>query len=320
MAAHQVYIAACEEQGGIYRFELDDNGMLQPKDSLCLKYPMYLAQEGNMLYALLRAPFPGSAESGLCQISLQRDGGFAQASEAVSVHGQVSAHLAVRDGQVYTANYISGDVTMMPDRVVRHSGHGADPVRQEAPHPHYISVTPDQRYLAVMDLGLDQIVTYNLEMEPVCTAQTPPGSGARHLAFSPDGGYAYCANELTSTVSVFRYHDGRFLLLHTCPALPDDYHGTTTAAAIRCYRGYVYLSHRGYDRITQFAVVGEKLVKTTDLPCGGSSPRDFDLIGDKLVVANENTNNVVVYRLARDGGADETCRVTLPHPLCVLIR
>ena len=46
---------------------------------------------------------------------------------------------------------------------VIHEGKGPNTDRQEKAHAHFAQFTPDQKYIAVVDLGIDQIITYRLE-------------------------------------------------------------------------------------------------------------------------------------------------------------
>jgi 6-phosphogluconolactonase len=114
--------------------------------------------------------------------------------------------------------------------------------RQEAPHAHGVVFSQDSQVLFVCDLGIDQVLAYEVPssisdretsgpMDPKSDSQdshqsttqehhghlnTPkelqgqvvfqchPGDGPRHLCFSADYGFAYLINELSCTVVVFR--------------------------------------------------------------------------------------------------------------------
>ena len=76
----------------------------------------------------------------------------------------------------------------------QYTGHGADPERQAAPHTHCTTVSRDNRYVLVNDLGLDRISVYHLDPHTAqLTPNTPPfyealpGSGPRSFAFHPSG-------------------------------------------------------------------------------------------------------------------------------------
>ena len=84
--------------------------------------------------------------------------------------------------------------------------------RQEAAHPHQIRQDPLGRIL-VPDLGLDTVFVYSLTpsgglqgpQNAACHYRAPPGSGPRHLDWSPPGAAVPCVYvllELSCEVSV----------------------------------------------------------------------------------------------------------------------
>lgn len=309
-----VYICACAPEGGIYHYVLQNGGNLVFQDRILLDRPMYLVKDGQKLYTLLRAPFQDSTDSGLVSIPLDADGRMGAPSMPQSTHGVVAAHLCVHNSDVFIANYLSGNVVKAPSLSIQHSGHSVNPVRQEGPHPHYIYPTPDNRFIAAVDLGTDTIITYDTELNLRHAVKVPPGNGCRHLAFSPDGKYAYCANELSSDISIFRYHAGVFEYLHTILLLPEAIKQTSIAAAIRCTEDYVYISHRGYDKITQLKREGSSLSVQSEIDCGGHWPRDFQLAGSCIICTNEKSNNVSVIHQSK-----VVYQLSLPSPICVLV-
>ena len=318
---YNVYIASCDEKGGIYHYALREDGRLCEKSFTPLDHPMFLHIYNNRMYAVLRSPFENSKESGLISFDIAEDGALRDPSDVVSTKGEVSCHLTV-DGDVYCVNYISGSVIKMPSGLVVHKGKGIHPTRQTSPHPHQIIFTPDKKYLCVTDLGLDKIIVYDRELNGISSVSLPPGSGARHLAFSPDGQYAYCANELASSVTALDYCGGTLTPLETYSALPSGFQGENTAAAIRVSNGgsFVYVSNRGHDSIACFTVSGNTLRLNEFVPCGGSSPRDFNISPDErfLICTNENSDNVCVFEM-KNGIPEKTqYDVNIKSPLCVL--
>lgn len=309
MTEKDIYICACAENGGLYHYKLDAYGRLRFCSETPLDRPMYAAAENDTLYVLLRAPFRDSEYSALAVLPVTEGGRPGEVQSLVSTGGTVSAHLCVRGGVVYTANYVSGSITKLPDRVVCHNAYAREAA---AAHPHFVSFTPDGNYIAAVDLGLDTVFVYTADLEPVSAEKVPTGSGCRHLAFSPEGDLAYCVNEISSDVSVLAYSDGRFRLLGTYPALPEDFTGYSAAAAARCTQDFVYVSHRGYNSISRIPRYGAKLGRAEQIPCGGSWPRDFAVFEDMIVCTNEKSNTVTVIHNGQI--SDEQ---TLPSPIAV---
>ena len=310
-----LYFASCDVAGGIYHYVLSGEKAVF-KEKLSLDRPMYMVIEGKKAYIILRETDRERHFGGLVTCDIDSDGKLVNLTDAVSTNGIVPCHLAVDNGQVWTVNYLSGNIVRMPEKTVTHEGKGVDPVRQDAPHTHFVTVAPDG-YLLCCDLGLDTIFTYDKDLNEISTAKVPNGMGCRHLAFSENSKAVWCVNEMGNTVSIFDYENGRLALRETVDALPD-FNGKSTAAAIRRNGKYLYVSHRGADSIARFEILpnnGLKLLETT--PVGGASPRDILIVDDLLFCANELTNNVTVLKLSDGRPTKQHDELLMTHPLCI---
>ena len=73
-------------------------------------------------------------------------------------------------------------------------------------HIHASMPTPDGKYIAVADCGLDYIYLYDAKTyQKVFEWKAPEDSGPRQLRFSPDGKYLYMVSELSCQIFVFEY-------------------------------------------------------------------------------------------------------------------
>jgi len=248
---------------------------------------------------------------------------------------------------VFVANYDGGSATSFQvlrngglSRAVSHfqySGHGADPQRQAAPHTHCTTVSPDNRYVLVNDLGLDRISVYHLD--PLTAALTPndppfyqalPGSGPRSFAFHPSGKWAYSLNEIANTVDALAWDAERGVLtrLRNISTLPEGFNGSNTTAtvAVDSSGRFVYASNRGDNSIAVFSIDDRdgKLKPVQHMDCGGKTPRHFALDpgNEWLLVANEDSSNIVVFaRNTRSGVLTPTGReYPVSHPVCIVFR
>lgn len=330
-----IYIASATPDGGIYRYTASEKG-LTPVDFFSCPTPMYFVKEGNLLYVILRDPFEGKEESGLVVYRLEEDGKLTLLGNPVSTHGEVACHLAVKDGNVYIANYVSGSLCHVGGKTVVHSGKGPNPVRQEAPHVHSVILSPDGKYVLSADLGLDTIFVYDGKLNEVSKAKVPDGAGCRHLVFSRDGKFLYCVNELGSSVSVFAYCDGVLSLLSTVSTLLPETEADpdaalrlsedgkkachSIAAAIRLSEDgkKLYVTNRGENTVAVFEVDGATLSHLASYPTGGNEPRDFLLVNGEnhAVVVNQFGNTVRCYA-HKDGVLTTVQEFDLPAPLCI---
>lgn len=318
MCAFHIYAASCVPDGGIYHY-LYENGKMRQISKTAADRPMYLAVADDRIYAVLREPFSESSNSGLCWWNIDADGNLYGQSEIISTGGRCGCHLTVENGCVYVANYLSGSVSMLPEgTVVAHSGSGVDPVRQEASHVHFVGLTPDRKWLLAVDLGLDAIFMYSQDLRTVRRVEMAAGHGCRHLAWSEDGQYCFCVNELASSLSVLRYIQDGLVLTDTISVLPSGYCGSNTAAAIRVAGERIYISHRGCDQIVMLTHRDGTLTAPTFTAAGGKSPRDINLIQDILFCANENSDCITAFRRTEDGLRPMDMQISIPKPLCIV--
>jgi 6-phosphogluconolactonase len=152
--------------------------------------------------------------------------------------------LAANYHQSFVASIpIHSDGTLGSAHIIRHEGKGTHPTRQEKPHPHSVTLSPDNRFVIVADLGLDRIFSYALDIDAGRLApadppfvSTSPGDGPRHFKFSPDGTHAYAINELSNTITVFDYDPVRGALSprQKVPTLPVDSRTPTSRRRSAC--------------------------------------------------------------------------------------
>ena len=85
---------------------------------------------------------------------------------------------------------------------------------------------------------------------------------------------------------------------------------------------YLYGSNRGHDSLAAFSIDQEtgRLTLLHIIPCGGKTPRNFCMeeSGAFLVVGNQDTDNIVVFRInALDGSLTKASELSLPSPVCI---
>lgn len=240
-------------------------------------------------------------------------------------------------GMLLVANYTSGSLAVyqtdengIPKEMtdfVEHEGKGPHPVRQEGPHAHYCRMRGNEAF--VVDLGLDKAFIYEIDKNTGKVTDSgkylefPKGSGPRHLEFDPERPelvYAVC--ELESKAAVFQEENGRYKLKQILSTLPDDFSETNIAAAIRYKNGHLFISNRGHDSIAMFKAGEDGLLTLTDITkTGGRTPRDFNIMGDYLVAANQDSDLLTVLKINWAEGKMEQTGISAEHvrPTCVEI-
>jgi len=314
--------------------------------------PSFLAvhPSGKYLYAVNEIDHFGARKSGaVSSFSVDAKTGKLTLLNQASTQGAGPCHISLdKTGKfVLVANYDGGSIATFPIRddgslgevagFVQHRGSSVNKERQEAPHSHWIGVSPDNRFAIEANLGLDELSVYHFNagngdlspIEPFVKAS--PGAGPRHLAFLPNGKFAYVLAEMGSSVSAFAYKasNGSLSSLQTVSTLSilrKDYSGPKEAAEIAVHPSgkFLYASNRaGIDTISVFSIdpIKGTLQLQDEYPTMGKTPRNFaiDPTGKFLLAANQESNNIVIFRIdATTGALSPTGEVTeAPAPVCI---
>lgn len=309
-----VYVASHAECGSISHFSLADDGDLTLQQEYRMnESPDYLTVSGNRLHVLLREPLRG--QSGVLSYAIQPDGALRKTDDPIPTRGSIASYVLEYRDKLYVTNYIQGTTICLPDRMIVHMGSGTDPIRQKCSHPHCIVPIPQTDELCIADLGTDSLIVVRPDLELVSQLRLRPGTGPRHITFTQDGTTGYCVTEMGNTVVVVKYCGERLIPVGEYSTLPPHETTQSTAAAIRLdeKRGRLYVSNRGHDSICCYEIEGDTLTAPKWFSSMGRSPRDFQIVGDHLLCANEKTNDVVsIYMGGKTPEIVSTASVVCP--------
>jgi 6-phosphogluconolactonase len=336
---------------GIYvsRFDTASGELSAPALAAQSINPAYLAlaPDHRLLFAVNETDhFNGQASGAVTAFRLGASTGKLEFLNQQPSGGTGPCHIAADSTGKYVlvANYNSGSVAVFPVQtngfigpptaVIQHHGSSINPQRQAGPHAHCIAMDAANHRVFACDLGLDKVMIYRLdEANGALTAdenpwaELKPGSGPRHIAFSPDGRHAYVISEMASTLTTFAYdpEHGALKAVQTVSTLPADFHGKNTAAEVAVHPSgkFVYGSNRGDDSIAVFAVDEQsgRLNFVERQSTRGKIPRCFaiDPTGQYLIAANQDSDRIVVFRInAQTGQLTWTGQtVEVGKPVCV---
>ncbi|GGD46739.1 lactonase family protein [Paenibacillus nasutitermitis] len=331
----------------VYRFDETTGKLSLAHEYTGLKNPTFLNVDpaNRRLYAISEAADPQGNKTGeAAAFAIDPSTGALNLLNKAPTVNAPTCHIQrdPRDQYLIAASYhggMIGLVALTADGQVgelvdvkQFEGSGPHPERQDQPHPHSSFFSPDGNYLFVQDLGLDRISSYTLDpaartLELRQEINLHPGAGPRHLAFRPDGRYAYVINEIDSTITAFTYEakSGPLSMVETVSTLPDGFQGENSCAEIAVSEDgrFLYGSNRGHDSIVVYAINEETgrltLVEHTDVQ--GAHPRHFALTpgGRYLIAANRDTNNIATFRVDRESGKLQYtgCSIEVSKPVCV---
>lgn len=313
-----------EESEGIYSFTIDttsgkiENITLEAK----LDNPTYVAvsRDNNYLYSVVKA----GSQGGTAAYSIKGS----ETLKFINQHleeGSSPCHVSLdsTDKYVFSANYHKGEVMAFPVRGEGgleeasaheiHEGSGPNLNRQEKPHAHFAALTPDDKYLCVVDLGIDKVVVYSFDkgkLSKQSEVSFTPGCGPRHMTFHPNSRFAYVMTELSSEVVALEYNanEGSFKAIQYISALPKGFKDESWGSAIHVSPDgrFLYAANRGHDSIAVFTVnESTGMLQFVDhTPSEGLNPRDFTIVpgGNLLIAANQDSNTIVPFSINKATG------------------
>lgn len=212
------------------------------------------------------------------------------------------------------------------------SGKGANPSRQDAPHPHHAFTDPTGGFLLVPDLGADIVRIFQIDaasgqLKECAGGVPPPGTGPRHGTFwvpsgaksrfrrgaaATDGTMLFVANELGNSVSAWNvnYASGGCMTISLKQTL-TPYSGNSSApqgtkvAEVHTKDNFLYSTNRNdkkfspNDSITQYTIGSDGSLTWTDTTSSfGTYPRTFDInkAGDYVAIGDQTTANVAIVQ------------------------
>jgi 6-phosphogluconolactonase len=335
----------------VYDFHRSNNSVDSIQSVKTLESPTFLAihPSGKFLYSVNRGASSELANSGsVSAYSIDATSGKLTLLNHKASYGKGPCHISIdQTGTLaFVSHYTEGSLVVFKlssdgsllalSDSIRFTGKGSDPTRQEKSHVHSATVSPDNRFLFVTDLGTDRVYSFWInytdgKLLPAKKSYTSvaPGSGPRHFTFHPTKPYAYVVEELTSTVARFSYIPelGALELLEDhIPTLPKGFTEKNTGADIHIdpTGKFLLLSNRGHNSLTIFSILknGKLTLKGFENTLG-DTPRNF-LIGNQgnyVLVANQDTDNVVVFRFDPGAGIIKNTSIefSVPSPVCLKI-
>jgi 6-phosphogluconolactonase len=333
---------------GIYLYKLDATSGKLTDQGVAAEVgdPGWIKISANGSYLYTVATDHNHGRSIVAAYAIDSGTGKLTALNVAATDGNDSTHLDVDAGNscAVVANYNSGDISVLPigpdgtlgakTALIKHTGSSVDPERQTHPYVHSCNIDPSGKFMLACDLGVDKVFIY--QFDPVAgtltdasppTVSVKPGSGPRHLSFSPDGKFAYLVTEMGGTVVAYSWDadKGQLNEVQTVSTLPATFHEFNKSAEVRIHPNgkFLYASNRGPDNLAIFAI--DQRTGTLKLlgfqATGGKGPRDFaiDPTGSFLLAANQDSDVVTVFRINSATGmlTPMDTKLAVPTPISV---
>ncbi len=336
------YTNNCESDGiYVYDFSIDSGDFALKNSTQNVENPSYLTISANTknIYSVNE----NGENSSISAFSYNPKSGKMDLLNQENSHGADPCFIIADEKNIIVANYSGGNISVFGiekngeagslKQLVQHSGSSVNKERQERAHVHQVVFSPDKKYVLVNDLGVDKIFVYKYNaastdkiLEQKTIIETKPGSGPRHLTFSNDGKFVYVLGELDGNISTYKYNNGNLKKIDETTLVAKDFKGKIGAADIHISPNgkFLYATNRGdANTISTFAINnkgGLNIVNHSSTK--GKSPRNFviDPTGKFLLVANQDSNNVVIFKIDSQTGklTDTGKRIEVCSPVCLV--
>lgn len=296
-----------ESSQGIYSFSFED-GRLSSSQLFCeIKNPKYLTKKDNCLITVADFDY----ESGVALINAEGD-----IKNKIAFEKRTSCFITSEDDDIYTANYHTGVVTHL--KLVQDELKFINSIQiQDGAGCHQILVFHER--ILVPCLFLDRVFIFDRSLKKIGSIHFNANTGPRHGVFSKDGKYLYLVSELSNELFVIETDEWN--IIHQIPVLMSKEIHVRDTAAIRLSddEKFIYVSTRTKDVISVIELEDHKPTVIQTVSCGGKHPRDFVLLGQYLLCANKNTNEVVSFKINDDGTLGKIVdRIEVPEVVALI--
>lgn len=303
---------------GLTLFDVDvETGYLFKRAEYTVHNAAYIcaSHDHRFLYAI--------TDLGVASFQIRPDGSLKKLNTA-PIRGMRGCHLSVnRDNTyIFVSGYYDGKITVLrlnedgsvgkiTDGIF-HRGPGSIAERHFQPHVRCARLTPDEKYLMVVDSGIDQVKIYRFEKENgtlhgMDAIHCKLEAGPRFIRFSKDGRFFYSMKEILNTVSVYKYEPGPrgplYQLVHSASTLGKKFSEFSAAVSFRLTDDdkYLFSTNAGDNSVCMFkrdeetGMLEQKLV----LPISGKYPTSVTLFPDNkhLFVTNHDSNTITFFTI-----------------------
>ena len=333
---------------GIYVYKFNSlNGSAKEISYVKTSNPSYIAIAPNKkyVYAVNENADKNGKGGTVTSFVFDKNTGILTKINTQSSEGNHPCYIAIDNSGkwVFTGNYSSGNFAVLPvnkngalqqaTQIVQQQGKSIDTARQNSPHVHTTFLTKNNKVLYVTDLGTDKIMVYNFDektgnVKPSIQKfiSTDAGSGPRHIDISADNRFMYVVEELSGTIVLYSIKNNVLKEIQSISSLPLNFKGIAGSADIHISidGNFLYASNRGESNTIAIYKINKKtgyLSLLKHQSTLGLAPRNFnfDPSGKYLLVANQNSDEVVIFKRDIKSGllTDSGNRIFVGKPVCL---
>lgn len=329
---------------GIYYYEFNNKtGKAVLQNTIQASNPSFLAvaKNNNFVYAVNENA--GKRGGSVSSFYFSKDAGLQNINSQSSVGDHPCYVSLSHNGRwALVSNYSSGTLSLyevkadgglsVPIKTIVQKPMLADSSGDGKAHVHSAVFSPDDSRIFMSDLGRDEIIIYAFAPETglvnelnkeVITVKR--GTGPRHLVLGENTNNLYVVGEKNASVLFFKFNKdaNQYQLQQTIALVKQNGFANMGAADIHLHPNgkFLYASVRGQtNKIFILKVKASGDIKLSDsISTKGIGPRNFSIHpqGKYILVANQRSNNIVVYKINRNTGSLKALpeELNLPSPV-----
>ena len=335
-----IYIYEFDSKTGDLKFSSNAENMTNPSF-------LTISPNGKFLYACTDTKMPNKGS--VTAFKIDSINGKITLINKQASGGENPVYLTVYKNNkfIVNGNYTEGNVSIFSanedgslnpySQLIQFTDSSINKTRQEKAHIHSTVFSPKNDYIFLPDLGADKIRVFKFDsnnLKPLMPiddyiVNAVPGSGPRHFTFHPNGKFAYCIEELSGMVSAYSYNNGNLDSIQRIFSYSKTQESYGSSDIHISPDGlFLYASHR-WDKENTISIFSinqntGKLTLVGHQPTFGDHPRNFiiDPTGNFILVANQVTNNIVVFKRNWKSGllTKTKTEISVPRPSCLQMR
>lgn len=333
------YTSGAKDNYGIRIYDVDvANGRFTAKEKVMITNSSYISVSHNKktLYSI--------TDAGVEAYHIDNDGGLSFINKA-SINGMRGCYLNTdqTDSYLFCAGYHDGKITVLKlskdgsigniTQEIYHKGLGMMAGRNHLPHVQCIKASKDNKYICAVDLGMDRINVYSLNLsngtlKDADIIHCDQESSPRHIQFNKAGDRLYVVYEQKCAIDVFSYEDrdGEPFFERLQTVFNRDRNAIGIASSALSFSDderYLVTSVAGENNAVVYEVDQESglLTQKINLPVSGEYPKDAALFPDNrhLVSLNHESNTMTFFTTNFEAGTIVMNGPELPvdRPNCV---
>lgn len=331
-----------KDKHGIKIYDVDlEKGRFSPKNQVEITNSSYVTISKNKKYLYSITDF------GVEAYKILKDGGLELINYA-PINGMRGCYLATdyADEFLFVAGYHDGKLTVLRlhddgsigeiTEEIYLLGLGNVGERNFRPHANCARMTHDNKYLLVVDQGMDHVNVYRLDhkrgtLKMVDVVRGDIESSPRFVKISKDGRFIYIVNELACNITVYTYEErnnnpyfNRIQTISTTDSNKTDYGCSASTLSMSEDYEYMLSSTAGENSVILYKVNQEtgELSREFCLPISGEYPKDAAIFPDNrhIVSLNHGSDTMTFFEIDKEKKVIMMCapEIKVNRPNCIL--